>query len=100
MYFLLIPYIYVIFIYYIHRLYLHAIFVPYIFTLYAYVIFILFVYLLLGLVCFNPFSRACLIATVRSSGASQSTIKLVATNLIANGKLSGSMILFLLLGLC
>eukprot|EP00795_Rhopilema_esculentum_P012339 gene12339-2990_t len=32
--------------------------------------------------------RACLIATVRSSGASQSTIKLVATNLIANGKLA------------
>ena len=28
-------------------------------------------------------------ASVRSSGASQSTIKLVATNLIANGKLSG-----------
>ncbi|CAH1783668.1 unnamed protein product [Owenia fusiformis] len=32
--------------------------------------------------------RACLVASVRSSGASQSTIKLVATNLIANGKLS------------
>lgn len=32
--------------------------------------------------------RACLIATVRSSGASQSTIKLVATNLIASGKLA------------
>ncbi|XP_014675037.1 PREDICTED: WD repeat-containing protein 11-like [Priapulus caudatus] len=32
--------------------------------------------------------RACLVATIRSSGASQSTIKLVATNLIANGKLS------------
>ena len=32
--------------------------------------------------------RACLIATVKSSGASQSTIKLVATNLIASGKLS------------
>lgn len=35
------------------------------------------------------FHRACLIATVRSSGASQSTIKLVATNLIASGKLAG-----------
>ncbi|XP_074640587.1 WD repeat-containing protein 11-like isoform X2 [Tubulanus polymorphus] len=32
--------------------------------------------------------RACLVASVRSSGASQSTIKLVATNLIANDKLS------------
>ncbi|XP_013381759.1 WD repeat-containing protein 11 isoform X1 [Lingula anatina] len=32
--------------------------------------------------------RACLVASIRSSGASQSTIKLVATNLIANGKLS------------
>ncbi|KAK3585480.1 hypothetical protein CHS0354_003328 [Potamilus streckersoni] len=31
--------------------------------------------------------KACLVASVRSSGASQSTIKLVATNLIANGKL-------------
>lgn len=31
--------------------------------------------------------RACLVATIRSSGASQSTIKLVATNLIASGKL-------------
>lgn len=29
-------------------------------------------------------------ATIRSSGASQSTIKLVATNLIANGRLSGN----------
>ena len=28
-------------------------------------------------------------AAIRSSGASQSTIKLVATNLIANGKLDG-----------
>ena len=36
------------------------------------------------------FFRACLIATVRSSGASQSTIKLVATNLIASGKLAGT----------
>lgn len=33
--------------------------------------------------------RACLVATIRSSGASQSTIKLVATNLIASGKLKG-----------
>ncbi|XP_064630114.1 WD repeat-containing protein 11-like isoform X2 [Lineus longissimus] len=32
--------------------------------------------------------RACLVASIRSSGASQSTIKLVATNLIASGKLS------------
>ncbi|KAK2170890.1 hypothetical protein NP493_1127g02083 [Ridgeia piscesae] len=32
--------------------------------------------------------RACLVASIRSSGASQSTIKLVATNLIANGRLS------------
>ncbi|XP_071948596.1 WD repeat-containing protein 11-like [Antedon mediterranea] len=32
--------------------------------------------------------RACLVATIRSSGASQSTIKLVATSLIANGRLS------------
>ncbi|XP_064605109.1 WD repeat-containing protein 11-like [Liolophura sinensis] len=31
---------------------------------------------------------ACLVASIRSSGASQSTIKLVATNLIANGRLS------------
>ncbi|KAL3863810.1 hypothetical protein ACJMK2_005541 [Sinanodonta woodiana] len=31
--------------------------------------------------------KACLVASVRSSGASQSTIKLVATNLIANGRL-------------
>ena len=33
--------------------------------------------------------RACLVASIRSSGVSQSTIKLVATNLIANGKLTG-----------
>ena len=32
--------------------------------------------------------RACLVASIRSSGASQSTIKLVATNLIASGKLN------------
>ncbi|ESO13031.1 hypothetical protein HELRODRAFT_63831 [Helobdella robusta] len=32
--------------------------------------------------------KACLAASIRSSGASQSTIKLVATNLIANGQLS------------
>ncbi|KAK7110591.1 WD repeat-containing protein 11-like [Littorina saxatilis] len=32
--------------------------------------------------------RACLVASVRSSGASQSTMKLVATNLIASGRLS------------
>lgn len=34
--------------------------------------------------------RACLAATIRSSGASQSTIKLVATNLIANSRLMGT----------
>lgn len=33
--------------------------------------------------------RACLAATIRSSGASQSTIKVVATNLIANSRLMG-----------
>ncbi|KAK7498382.1 hypothetical protein BaRGS_00010336, partial [Batillaria attramentaria] len=32
--------------------------------------------------------RACLVASVRSSGASQSTMKLVATNLIASARLS------------
>ncbi|XP_076467443.1 WD repeat-containing protein 11-like [Babylonia areolata] len=32
--------------------------------------------------------RACLVASVRSSGASQSTMKLVATNLIASGRLA------------
>jgi hypothetical protein len=31
--------------------------------------------------------KACLAATIRSSGASQSTIKLVATNLIANSRI-------------
>lgn len=31
--------------------------------------------------------RACLIATIQSSGASQSVIKLVATNLIASGRI-------------
>ena len=43
--------------------------------------------LLLPLILF--LHRACLVATIRSSGASQSTIKLVATNLIASGKLAG-----------
>lgn len=33
--------------------------------------------------------KACLVTTVTSSGPSQSTIKLVATNMIANGKLAG-----------
>ena len=42
-----------------------------------------------GLLMYLPFLRACLAATIRSSGASQSTIKLVATNLIANSKLLG-----------
>lgn len=32
-------------------------------------------------------SRACLVATIQSTGAAQSTIKLVATNLIANGNI-------------
>ncbi|KAH9489673.1 WD repeat-containing protein 11, partial [Bulinus truncatus] len=32
--------------------------------------------------------KACLVASIRSSGASQSTIKLVATNLIASGRLN------------
>jgi len=36
----------------------------------------------------NDCLKACLVASIRSSGASQSTIKLVATNLIASGKLS------------
>lgn len=35
--------------------------------------------------------KACLVTTVTSSGPSQSTIKLVATNMIANGKLAGKM---------
>ena len=34
--------------------------------------------------------KACLVTTITSSGPSQSTIKLVATNMIANGKLAGS----------
>lgn len=33
--------------------------------------------------------KACLVTTVTSSGPSQSTIKLVATNMIASGKLAG-----------
>ncbi|KAG2462325.1 WDR11 protein, partial [Polypterus senegalus] len=33
--------------------------------------------------------KACLVTTITSSGPSQSTIKLVATNMIANGKLAG-----------
>lgn len=37
----------------------------------------------------NIYCRACLVASIRSSGVSQSTIKLVATNLIANGKIKG-----------
>lgn len=40
-------------------------------------------------VCIYCF-RACLAATIRSSGASQSTIKLVATNLIASSRLMGT----------
>lgn len=34
--------------------------------------------------------KACLVTTITSSGPSQSTIKLVATNMIANGKLAGT----------
>lgn len=34
--------------------------------------------------------KACLVTTITSSGPSQSTIKLVATNMIANGKLAGA----------
>lgn len=49
--------------------------------------FLRFYSLLLPLILF--LHRACLVATIRSSGASQSTIKLVATNLIASGKLAG-----------
>lgn len=44
----------------------------------------------------HSFFRACLVATIRSSGASQSTIKLVATNLIASGKLTGKCVLHVL----
>lgn len=33
--------------------------------------------------------KACLVTTIPSSGPSQSTIKLVATNMIASGKLAG-----------
>lgn len=39
--------------------------------------------------------RACLAATIRSSGASQSTIKLVATNLIANARLMGEWLMYI-----
>ena len=44
--------------------------------------------------------RACLVATIRSSGASQSTIKLVATNLIASGKLAGELLIVLFIVYC
>lgn len=39
-------------------------------------------------------------ATIRSSGASQSTIKLVATNLIASGKLAGELFIVLFIVYC
>ena len=45
--------------------------------------------IVLCILCVVCTQRACLAATIRSSGASQSTIKLVATNLIANSKLLG-----------
>lgn len=44
------------------------------------------------------FFRACLVATVQSTGASQSTIKLVATNLIANGSIWEGVQLLCLIG--
>ncbi|CAH0382935.1 unnamed protein product [Bemisia tabaci] len=42
--------------------------------------------------------KACLIATIQSGAASQSTIKLVATNLIANGKIWEGVELLCLIG--
>ncbi|XP_075222794.1 WD repeat-containing protein 11-like [Lycorma delicatula] len=42
--------------------------------------------------------KACLIATIQSTGAAQSTIKLVATNLIANGKIWEGVQLLCLIG--
>ncbi|KAK2143923.1 hypothetical protein LSH36_799g00015 [Paralvinella palmiformis] len=41
--------------------------------------------------------KACLVASIRSSGASQSTIKLVATNLIASGQLTEGVQLLILI---
>ena len=49
--------------------------------------YVAFIFLLFYIVVL--FIRACLAATIRSSGASQSTIKLVATNLIAGSHLIG-----------
>ena len=49
--------------------------------------------------CLLLLIRACLAATIRSSGASQSTIKLVATNLIANSKLMGERNILIILTL-
>lgn len=40
--------------------------------------------------------KACLVTTITSSGPSQSTIKLVATNMIANGKLAGRVTVWLI----
>uniref|UniRef100_A0A1B6I9I5 WD repeat-containing protein 11 n=1 Tax=Homalodisca liturata TaxID=320908 RepID=A0A1B6I9I5_9HEMI len=42
--------------------------------------------------------KACLVATIQSTGAAQSTIKLVATNLIANGKIWEGVQLLCLIG--
>jgi hypothetical protein len=42
--------------------------------------------------------RACLVATIQSTGAAQSTIKLVATNLIANGNIWEGVQLLCLIG--
>nr|CAD7396669.1 unnamed protein product [Timema poppensis] len=44
------------------------------------------------------FHRACLVATIQSTGAAQSTIKLVATNLIANGNIWEGVQLLCLIG--
>lgn len=42
--------------------------------------------------------RACLVATVRDTGAAQSTVKLVATNLIASGSIWDGVQLLCLIG--
>lgn len=51
-------------------------------------------------ISFFDFSRfrACLVATIQSTGAAQSTIKLVATNLIANGNIWEGVQLLCLIG--
>lgn len=42
--------------------------------------------------------RACIVASIQTSGISQSTIKLVATNLIANGYIAEGVQLLCLIG--